>query len=72
MDDEDIPKISGDKAGEACSVVLVFISLMAAFYSLAVLGVDFAWGFGFLSVSAGLAAIAFAILAVGRKISSTN
>lgn len=69
MDDEDIPKISGDQAGEACAVVLAFISILVAYSSLGAYTADPFWGFAIFSIPIGLAAITIAILTVGRKIS---
>ena len=72
MDEEDIPDISDLDVRELCSILLGIVALFAGFTAMNASITDPARGIAFLGIVAGLAAIAFAILAVGRYMTHSD
>ena len=68
MDEDDIPDISNASTGEACTVILVIAAILSAMASMGPSATDPSSGFAAFGITAGLAAIAIAILTVGRNI----
>jgi hypothetical protein len=72
MDDNDIPDLSSATTGEICTVLLVVVALAMAVNSLGFSLSDPLRGYATLAITVGLAAIAFAILTVGRNLSRSD